>query len=232
MGSPPDPPLLLPALGPRPPGRPRSPGTPAGSRGWSTGSARGSRTRTFALLYPRRVRPPRRHQLLLGVGPAAVRREPGDARPEHRDPRSRRAWTRWPSTPWPRIRTSPGGSCSTPPPRPSSTRSTAGSTPVGYASRGGDAARHGPHHGGAAAARREGIPVLLVGGDRDPSLAPMRVMRRKIPGSRLVLVLLAGQSFANRERAGGVEPDRAGVPRRAESGAAAPAAKRAGTRRA
>ena len=44
-----------------------------------------------------------------------------------------------------------------------------------------------------------GIPVLLVGGDRDPSLAPMRVMRRKIRGSRLV-VLSPASHFANRDQ--------------------------------
>jgi pimeloyl-ACP methyl ester carboxylesterase len=45
---------------------------------------------------------------------------------------------------------------------------------------------------------RHGIPVLLVGGDRDPSLAPMRVMHRKIRGSRLV-VLSPASHFANRD---------------------------------
>ena len=44
-----------------------------------------------------------------------------------------------------------------------------------------------------------GIPVLLVGGDRDPSLAPMRVMRRKIRGSCLV-VLSPASHFANRDQ--------------------------------
>jgi 3-oxoadipate enol-lactonase len=43
------------------------------------------------------------------------------------------------------------------------------------------------------------IPVLLVGGDRDPSLGPMRVMRRKIRGSRLV-VLSPASHFANRDQ--------------------------------
>ena len=46
---------------------------------------------------------------------------------------------------------------------------------------------------------KHGIPVLLVGGDRDPSLAPMRVMRRKIRGSRLV-VLSPASHFANRDQ--------------------------------
>jgi pimeloyl-ACP methyl ester carboxylesterase len=42
-------------------------------------------------------------------------------------------------------------------------------------------------------------PVLLVGGDRDPSLGPMRVMRRKIAGARLV-VLSPASHFANRDQ--------------------------------
>jgi pimeloyl-ACP methyl ester carboxylesterase len=44
-----------------------------------------------------------------------------------------------------------------------------------------------------------GIPVLLVGGDRDPSLGSMRVMHRKIRGSRLV-VLSPATHFANRDQ--------------------------------
>ena len=43
------------------------------------------------------------------------------------------------------------------------------------------------------------IPVLLVGGDRDPSLGPMKVMRRKIKGSRWV-VLSPASHFANRDQ--------------------------------
>jgi len=43
------------------------------------------------------------------------------------------------------------------------------------------------------------IPVLLVGGDRDPSLAAMRVMHRKIRGSRLI-VLSPASHFANRDQ--------------------------------
>jgi pimeloyl-ACP methyl ester carboxylesterase len=43
------------------------------------------------------------------------------------------------------------------------------------------------------------VPVLLVGGDRDPSLAPMRAMRRKIRDSRLV-VLSRASHFANRDQ--------------------------------
>ena len=43
------------------------------------------------------------------------------------------------------------------------------------------------------------MPVLLVGGDRDPSLLPMRVMRRKIRGAKLV-VLSPASHFANRDQ--------------------------------
>src|SRR5437588_2036318 len=32
------------------------------------------------------------------------------------------------------------------------------------------------------------VPVLLIGGDRDPSLGPMRAMRRRIRGSKLVVL--------------------------------------------
>ena len=42
-------------------------------------------------------------------------------------------------------------------------------------------------------------PVLLIGGDRDPSLDPMKVMHRKIRGSRLV-VLSPASHFANRDQ--------------------------------
>ncbi|MBI2215822.1 MAG: alpha/beta fold hydrolase [Candidatus Rokubacteria bacterium] len=42
-------------------------------------------------------------------------------------------------------------------------------------------------------------PVLLIGGDRDPSLGPMRVMQRRIKGSKLV-VLSPASHFANRDR--------------------------------
>ena len=42
-------------------------------------------------------------------------------------------------------------------------------------------------------------PVLLIGGDRDPSLEPMKVMHRKIRGSRLV-VLSPASHFANRDQ--------------------------------
>jgi 3-oxoadipate enol-lactonase len=43
------------------------------------------------------------------------------------------------------------------------------------------------------------VPVLLIGGDRDPSLQPMKVMQRKIRGSRLV-VLSPASHFANRDQ--------------------------------
>jgi pimeloyl-ACP methyl ester carboxylesterase len=43
------------------------------------------------------------------------------------------------------------------------------------------------------------MPVLLVGGDRDPSLGPMKVMRRKIRGAKLV-VLAPASHFANRDQ--------------------------------
>jgi pimeloyl-ACP methyl ester carboxylesterase len=43
------------------------------------------------------------------------------------------------------------------------------------------------------------MPVLLVGGDLDPSLEPMKLMHRRIPGSKLV-VLSPASHFANRDR--------------------------------
>lgn len=43
------------------------------------------------------------------------------------------------------------------------------------------------------------MPVLLIGGDRDPSLAPMRVMHRKVRGAKLV-VLSPASHFANRDQ--------------------------------
>lgn len=43
------------------------------------------------------------------------------------------------------------------------------------------------------------VPVLLIGGDRDPSLQPMEVMRRRIRGARLV-VLSPASHFANRDQ--------------------------------
>jgi pimeloyl-ACP methyl ester carboxylesterase len=42
------------------------------------------------------------------------------------------------------------------------------------------------------------VPALLIGGDRDPSLPPMKVMHAKIRGSRLV-VLSPASHFANRD---------------------------------
>src|SRR6266581_9150959 len=42
-------------------------------------------------------------------------------------------------------------------------------------------------------------PVLLIGGDRDPSLGPMRQMHAKVRGSRLV-VLSPASHFANRDQ--------------------------------
>ena len=43
------------------------------------------------------------------------------------------------------------------------------------------------------------VPVLLVGGDRDPSLGPMKVMHKKIRGAKLV-VLSPASHFANRDQ--------------------------------
>jgi len=48
-------------------------------------------------------------------------------------------------------------------------------------------------------ARSEFAPVLLIGGDRDPSLAPMQVMHRKVRGSKLV-VLSPASHFGNRDQ--------------------------------
>ncbi|MGH6689511.1 MAG: alpha/beta fold hydrolase [Gammaproteobacteria bacterium] len=42
-------------------------------------------------------------------------------------------------------------------------------------------------------------PVLLIGGDRDPSLGPMKVMRKKIRHSKLI-VLSPASHFANRDQ--------------------------------
>ena len=56
------------------------------------------------------------------------------------------------------------------------------------------------------------VPVLLIGGDRDPSLAPMKVMHRKIRGSKL-LRAVAGQPLRESRSAGGLEPRRSGVSR-------------------
>ena len=43
------------------------------------------------------------------------------------------------------------------------------------------------------------VPVLLIGGDHDPSLGPMKVMHRKIRGSKLI-VLSPASHFANRDQ--------------------------------
>jgi pimeloyl-ACP methyl ester carboxylesterase len=43
------------------------------------------------------------------------------------------------------------------------------------------------------------MPVLLLGGDRDPSLGPMKAMQKKIRGSTLI-VLSPASHFANRDQ--------------------------------
>jgi 3-oxoadipate enol-lactonase len=43
------------------------------------------------------------------------------------------------------------------------------------------------------------MPVLLIGGDRDPALEPMKVMHRRVKGSKLV-VLSPASHFANRDQ--------------------------------
>jgi pimeloyl-ACP methyl ester carboxylesterase len=43
------------------------------------------------------------------------------------------------------------------------------------------------------------VPTLLVGGDRDPSLPAMRIMRARIRGARLVVLPAAGH-FGNRDQ--------------------------------
>src|SRR5215813_10483016 len=43
------------------------------------------------------------------------------------------------------------------------------------------------------------LPVLLIGGDRDPSLGTMKVMQRKVRGSKLV-VLSPASHFGNRDQ--------------------------------
>ena len=43
------------------------------------------------------------------------------------------------------------------------------------------------------------VPTLLIGGDRDPSLEPMKVMQKKIRGSKLI-VLSPASHFANRDQ--------------------------------
>lgn len=47
--------------------------------------------------------------------------------------------------------------------------------------------------------RRLRLPVLLIGADRDPSLEPMKVMHRRVRGSRLV-VLSPASHFGNRDQ--------------------------------
>ncbi len=43
------------------------------------------------------------------------------------------------------------------------------------------------------------VPVLLIGGDRDPSLGPMKVMHERVRGSKLI-VLSPASHFANRDQ--------------------------------
>jgi len=43
------------------------------------------------------------------------------------------------------------------------------------------------------------VPTLLIGGDRDPSIEPMKVMQKKIRGSKLI-VLSPASHFANRDQ--------------------------------
>jgi pimeloyl-ACP methyl ester carboxylesterase len=47
--------------------------------------------------------------------------------------------------------------------------------------------------------RRLKMPVRLIGADRDPSLEPMKVMHRRVRGSRLV-VLSPASHFGNRDQ--------------------------------
>ena len=47
--------------------------------------------------------------------------------------------------------------------------------------------------------KRLRVPVLLIGGDRDPSLGPMKAMHRKVRGSRLI-VLSPASHFGNRDQ--------------------------------
>ena len=47
--------------------------------------------------------------------------------------------------------------------------------------------------------RRLRMPVLLIGADHDPSLEPMKVMHRRVRGSRLV-VLSPASHFGNRDQ--------------------------------
>lgn len=43
------------------------------------------------------------------------------------------------------------------------------------------------------------VPTLLIGGDQDPSLEPMRIMQKKIRGAKLVVLSPAGH-FGNRDQ--------------------------------
>jgi pimeloyl-ACP methyl ester carboxylesterase len=43
------------------------------------------------------------------------------------------------------------------------------------------------------------VPTLLIGGDRDPSLEPMKVMQKKIRAAKLI-VLSPASHFANRDQ--------------------------------
>jgi pimeloyl-ACP methyl ester carboxylesterase len=43
------------------------------------------------------------------------------------------------------------------------------------------------------------VPTLLIGGDQDPSLGPMRIMREKVRGAKLVILSPAGH-FGNRDQ--------------------------------
>ena len=208
------------AAGPRPIGQPAGPrpATPSGagpstsgtsSITWDSGGLRGravARRGDRDALRPPLPAPrplPRRHQLLLGVGPAAVRREPGDARRSIESAHAGHG-RRWPSTPWPRIRTSPGGSSLDPSAKAEFYEEYRRLTPSGTPTRCGRCSPWTTSRRSCRGSARRAIPVLLVGGDRDPSLAPMRVMRRKIPGSRLVV--LSPATLRQPRPAGGVEP--------------------------
>jgi len=69
-------------------------------------------------------------------------------------------------------------------------------TPIGYANSL-RALLAMDHIGGELSRIR--VPTLLIGGDRDPSLPPMKVMRRRIRGSKLI-VLSPASHFANRDQ--------------------------------
>ena len=69
-------------------------------------------------------------------------------------------------------------------------------TPIGYANSLRALLAMDLIHGQLARIR---VPVLLIGGDRDPSLGPMRLMHATIRGSRLV-ELSPASHFANRDQ--------------------------------